>query len=367
MGRNTQEELSAFVREALARGVSRAEIARTLTEAGWRPEAVRDALAAWADREFPVPVPAPRAYLSAREAYLYLLLFGSLYLSVFHLGSLLFSFIDRALPDPADAALLEDTMDSAARWSVAVLLIAFPLYLWLAQRTRKAVDADPRQRDSRVRKWLGYLTLFLAASALVGDMIALLNGLLSGELETRFLLKTLVVAVLGGSVLLWYWHELRADDPGATAVPAAARRAAAIAATTVVAVATAVHFAYSMSPAQLRAERLDERRLADLNGIANAVETFRDLAGRWPTTLAELENSADLLSLADLVSGEPYGYRFLDAQRYELCAVFNRASRAPAMPYERFGPHGAGRHCFTVKATATEAAAAGATASGDPN
>ena len=38
----------------------------------------------------PVPVPRPRPYLSPREAFLYLLMFATLYLSAWHLGSLVF-------------------------------------------------------------------------------------------------------------------------------------------------------------------------------------------------------------------------------------------------------------------------------------
>lgn len=96
------QNLELFVREALASGTARAEIEAVLADAGWPPEQVRSALDAYADIGFAVPVPRPRPYLSAREAFLYLLLFATLYLTAWHLGSLLFDLIDRALPDPAD-------------------------------------------------------------------------------------------------------------------------------------------------------------------------------------------------------------------------------------------------------------------------
>ena len=63
------EELQGFVKDGLARGVSRAEINDVLVRAGWTAEHVRGALDAFAEIEFPIPVPRPMPYLSAREAF----------------------------------------------------------------------------------------------------------------------------------------------------------------------------------------------------------------------------------------------------------------------------------------------------------
>src|SRR3546814_11633295 len=73
------QELDTFVREALMRGQSREAIAQVLAAAGWAEAQTRDVLSAYAEVDFPVPVPRPRASLSAREAFLYLVLFASLY------------------------------------------------------------------------------------------------------------------------------------------------------------------------------------------------------------------------------------------------------------------------------------------------
>ena len=67
-------DLLAFVREALSRGIAREAIADQLRGAGWRPEEISGAMASWADTSFPLPVPRRRPYLSAREAFLYLVL-----------------------------------------------------------------------------------------------------------------------------------------------------------------------------------------------------------------------------------------------------------------------------------------------------
>ena len=95
------DELVRFVREALAQRVSRPEIRSKLLAAQWPEDEVDSALDAFADIEFPIPVPRPKVYLSARDAFLYLALFATLYTSAISLGSLLYQFINWAIPDPA--------------------------------------------------------------------------------------------------------------------------------------------------------------------------------------------------------------------------------------------------------------------------
>src|SRR5687767_3411734 len=97
-----REELVAFVKDSLTRGVARDEIRAALRSAGWRDEEVEKALRAFAEVEFPVPVPRPQPYLSARETFFYLLQFAALYTSAFNLGRLAFLLIERAFPDPID-------------------------------------------------------------------------------------------------------------------------------------------------------------------------------------------------------------------------------------------------------------------------
>jgi hypothetical protein len=206
-----QDELIEFVGSALARDVPRARIAEVLLAAGWEKDQVERALARFAEVEFPIPVPRPRPYLSAREAFLYLVMFSTLYTSAFALGGLLFTGIDRVFPDVTQPMSNENFRDSV-RWSLANLLVAFPIFAALSVSTQRAIARDPARRASRVRKWLTYLTLFLGAAILIGDVIGLLNAVLKGEVATRFLLKVLVVAAIAGTAFGYYLTELRRDE-----------------------------------------------------------------------------------------------------------------------------------------------------------
>lgn len=208
---SSSQELDSFVREALLRGQSRAAIGEALAAAGWSQEQTRGVLDGYAEVDFPVPVPKPRASMSAREAFQYLVLFATLYFSAFHLGSLLFDLINRVLPDPAFAARYLDPDDSM-RFSVAALIIAFPVFLWMAHSISRDIARNPIKRLSPVRRWLTYLTLFVAACILIGDLTALLYSVLGGEATLRFFFKAIVVALISGAVLLYYLHDLRREE-----------------------------------------------------------------------------------------------------------------------------------------------------------
>jgi hypothetical protein len=210
---SSTQDLQQFVHEALGKGCSRQSIEKALADAGWAPEQTRDAMAAYADVAFAVPVPRPRPYLSAREAFLYLVLFTTLYLSAYHVGSLLFELINRAFPDQASP--FNNGIARSIRWSVSSIIIAFPIFLLLSLKIGRELAQQPIKRLSAVRRWLTYLTLFVAAVVLICDLITLVDGMLGGDITTRFVLKVAVVAAIAVIVFGYYLWDLRRDERAA--------------------------------------------------------------------------------------------------------------------------------------------------------
>jgi hypothetical protein len=206
----TDDALSSFVKEALARGLPREQIAEALRQAGWRGEQIAAALSAYSTVEFALPVPRPRPSLSAREAFLYLLQFSTLYTVAYNLGSLLFDFVNRAYPDPSVDVYADGA--SSIRWSVSALIVAFPVFMWVSAANARALRAEPSARTSPVRRWLTYLTLFGAACTLIGDVMALVYSALGGELSTRFVLKVVIVGAIAGVIYWYYLGDLRLDE-----------------------------------------------------------------------------------------------------------------------------------------------------------
>lgn len=206
------EELVSFVKDALARGVPRAQIEEVLLKAGWKQDQVKSALTSFAELDFPVPVPRPKPYLSAREAFLYLVLFTTLYISAYNLGSMFFQFINLTFPDPAAPMGADKYIFESIRWAVSSIVVAFPIFLYLAWLLRRETLLDPAKRASKVRRWLTYLTLFVTASILIGDFISLVFNFLGGELTIRFFLKVLTVAGIAGPIFAYYLTDLRSEE-----------------------------------------------------------------------------------------------------------------------------------------------------------
>lgn len=207
-------QLESFVKESLQSGSTRQEIANALQEAGWPSAQIANALDAYAELPFSVPVPKPRPSLTAREAFLYLVLFSTLYFSVWNLGRLLFIFIDRAFPEAGRGYDPGYYLMDIQRWSTAAVIIGFPVFLLLARYINKQIELNPFKRLSPARRWLTYLTLFLASGALLGDTTTLIYNLLGGDLTVRFLLKILVVALIAGSSFTYYLLDLRKEEKG---------------------------------------------------------------------------------------------------------------------------------------------------------
>jgi hypothetical protein len=205
------EELIDFVKEGLRQRIPREDLRQALLGAGWMTDEVNAALGGFADDDFPIPVPRPRPYVSAWEIFVYLVLFTTLYVSAYNLGSLLFELIEVAFPDPADrdAAMFRD---QRIRWAISSLVVALPVFLYMTSIVGRAVRTDPTKRASKIRRHLTYLSLFIASCVLIGDGTALVYNALGGDLTVRFVLKVLVVAAIAGTGFTYYLQQLRSDE-----------------------------------------------------------------------------------------------------------------------------------------------------------
>ncbi len=121
------------------------------------------------------------------------------------------------------------------------------------------------------------------------------------------------------------------------------------------------------SPMDERARRVDDRRVADLQGIVASTDLYWTRHSRLPASLDELNAEPGVtISTSDPASSEIYGYQPLDSAHYEVCANFEResgeTSRDPARAARNLWAHGSGRQCFQLEAeeiTRTRAPGAG--------
>jgi hypothetical protein len=201
-------DLAQFLEHARAKGLDYATIRSLLLAAGWKDKQISEAIAAEA---LDVPVPEPKGVTSARDTFLHLLSFTALYTWVISLITLLFTCINVTWADPAwpEYRFSREAVDSAIRWSLAAIVVAYPLFLLLWRHLLRAMERDPERGRGRLRRWLIYFSLFLGAVTVLADVITLVYFAFEGELTVRFLLKAGVLFAIAGGVFLYMALNLR--------------------------------------------------------------------------------------------------------------------------------------------------------------
>jgi len=352
------EKLRAFLRHARDKGLDYATIRTLLLAAGWKE---RDIASAIASEGLELPVPEPAGTRSARDAFLYLLTFASLYITVWSVIVLYFTYLDYLYPDPAWMDWYAEAALDTVRYAIAAIIVGFPLFIVVTVILERVVPKEPDSQVHPVRKWLTYFTVFLAAAVILGDVITLLYYFLEGALTTRFVLKVVVLLVMGQVVLSYYFLSPR---PAATSKPPnRLSQFLSVAALLLVTGSVVLGFAMAGSPFSARLRRLDEKRVEDLRAIhrtiqematktdknTNTVKVIRPL----PKTLDEVADyqrtreAGRRLDLVDPQTGEKYAYAVTDDKTYELCATFELAREKKR---DLFWNHPAGKHCFEFNA-----------------
>jgi hypothetical protein len=351
-------DLQLFVKEGLEKGLSREKLARALGSAGWPDDEVKTAIDAYADIDFPIAVPKRKPYLSAREAFMYLVMFLTLYISAISLGTNLFQFVNRWLPDAVEYSYIYESTTSVIRSATAALIITFPIFYWISRMLRQAIARDPEKRSSKVRKWLTYVTLFVAAGVIIGDLITLVTYFLSGEITTRFLLKVIIVLAIAGSIFGYYLWDLRGEEKEIPrnwkAYPAGLKAFISV----VVAIVTVVSVSglwIAGSPSAERARRFDDRRISELQSISYAVDNYWSLNKALPKDLETLQATRDAYvgSIVDPETSEKYEYTLTDSDSYSLCATFGTVTNSTEPTNynpstSKFWEHGTGRTCYQI-------------------
>lgn len=136
------------------------------------------------------------------------------------------------------------------------------------------------------------------------------------------------------------------------------RRALLLAGVVVVVVAVVAAALWVLeSPAEVRRQRLDERRVQDLRALADTVDVYWSREGMLPPDLATLTAwQGSGAPPTDPETGAPYRYRVTGDQSFELCATFATATaesergRNTWPRHTDFWRHPADEHCFELEA-----------------
>ncbi|OGJ62081.1 hypothetical protein A3C37_01545 [Candidatus Peribacteria bacterium RIFCSPHIGHO2_02_FULL_53_20] len=347
-----QSSLESFIAHARSKGMDHQTIRMLLLSAGWKEHDVAMAIGA---EGLDVAVPTPPDAGGARDAFFHLLAFAGLYTSVVSFILLAFAYINRWFPDAAlERYATDESFRDSIRWPLAALIVAFPIFLWMTRLLVKEMRSHSEKQSSGVRRWLTYLTLFVAASVLMGDLITLVFSLLSGDITVRFLLKVVVVFLVAGGVFTYYFYALRkpVSEHGSL------HRNYAFGSIAVVALTIVYGLFMAGSPGTERDRKIDAQRLAEIRVIADATLSIVYGNDRWskpmPSPLSSLQPLPESLEAiaSETVSqrvpttdpeGIPYEYRIDDRTHFSVCSTFHFDDQEQYAP---FWNHPAGEHCY---------------------
>lgn len=368
------EKLAQYVVDRIRSGAGKTEVKDELVAIGWtEDEAEAGFRSGVVALGAPVPTEGSRPAMSKRASTVDVIInfFSFILLGIVAtaLGTLYFQVINVSFPDPLDRTAWYGyaAATSTIHYSIAALLIGFPLYYAAMRLWFRKFREDEGRTESKLSKWLTYLVLLVAAVTIVGDLITIVFSMLQGEITARFFLKALTILGIAGAVFGFYYLERKKiqyqkDIPRQTFQYFGRGVAAAVL------IAIALGFMVGGSPTTERQRSFDETRSNHLSSLAGCIEQYASNFGALPASLADIALSSQYSYcesyMNDPESGRAYDYQVVTAAKaqgsaeigeFELCADFSLATEtAPARGgYGMTGPwyeHGAGRSCDTVSA-----------------
>ena len=298
--------------------------------------------------------------VTPKDFFLWVGAMATLYASVFAFISLIFSYLDYAMPD-ALTYYTGDPYSSGISYEMASLIVLSAIFLTISLVIIRDIVRDPSRGEVWIRRWAIYLTLFIAGATIAGDLITLIMYFFNGDVTLRFALKVLVVLLVAGGVFLHHLADLHnywSKYPGRAFV---VQWASAL----LIVVTIAVGFFIVGTPWQARLYRYDEQKVSDLQNIQYQLTNYYQTKRTLPTTLTDLDDPLlGFQTPVDPQTGAGYEYSKESALSFELCATFNAPTQSLSSPSVRSVPvpalygvrgepmqdswqHEAGRTCFS--------------------
>lgn len=291
-----------------------------------------------------------------KDFFLHLGAIVALYISVTSVLTLIFAVIDQLYPPPFGYG---DPYASGVSLAMAMLIVAFPLYILFMRIISGIEKISPEKRELSVRKWLTFITLFVAGIVIAIDLIVLLQKFFAGEeITLSFALKVISIIVVLAAVFGFYLREIHratTDDDTTT------RAYAAYGAGAFVLLSIIVGFWVMGSPYTQKEKRFDAERVSHLQTIQYQIVWYWQNKEKLPATLNDLNDPiGGFVVPVDPKTGASYEYATKGTSSFELCATFTKETPTGVVSQEFATPvaypykdpmnenwqHGVGRVCF---------------------
>lgn len=284
-----------------------------------------------------------------KDVFLRLFQILSFYLLVISFITLFIQYINVLIPDPLNFYF--NSISNTVRLVSAILIVATPSYLISAWFLEKDIKKTPEKRELKIVKWLIYLTLFISALTIVIDLIIFVYNFLSGELNTQFFLKILVVLFVAVAVFGYFIWDLKRTDLKSNTPQILAWILS------VVVVASIIGgFFIVGSPAEQRARRFDDQRISSLQMLQGEIVNYWSQKEQLPENLNALQDSiSGFIAPLDPETNVSYEYIVKGELSFDICANFTSASNdfsnpekisSPYDSYQQNWSHKVGRTCF---------------------
>ncbi len=288
-------------------------------------------------------------HVSAQDVFLRLLVMVSMYLSAIAMIVLLFQLINLNVADPLSNDYyygMGRPYLGPLRFAISALIVIFPALLISACVQNRSYKKDKKKLKLELRKWLIYLTLFVAALVMLGDLIWIVYSYLAGDLTLRFTLKALSMIVVLGLVFVYSFWDLKRAKTW-KGIKFFAWAVSIFVLTTLI-----TGFLTVGSPAKERMYRFDSERVEDLESIQWQITDYWQHKQVLPASLEDLNDEiSGYLVPSDPDTDQAYEYRVLRDKTFELCATFQKISPSLENPrlksdYMQEWEHKDGKVCF---------------------
>lgn len=292
--------------------------------------------------------------MTPKDFFLHLGAVVALYISVISVITLLLAIIDQLFPKLFEYT---DPYAGGVSLAMAMIIIAFPLFFAFMRIIVREENTQPEKRELSVRKWLTFVTLFVAGTAMAIDLIVLLQKFFAGEeITLAFALKVISIILVLATVFGYYLYDIRhTSDEVVRVRPRFAYGTGAFVIFSIV-----LGFFVMGSPYTQKEKRFDAERVSHLQTIQYQIVSYWQAKQKLPATLDDIKDPLSGFVLpVDPKDQMAYEYIMKGKLSFQLCATFSRETpkgaglegySTPAYPYkngmDENWQHSAGKVCF---------------------
>lgn len=248
-----------------------------------------------------------------KDSLYYIGLVFTLCVSVNSFLYIIFSIIDKLIPDINNSSYYQAGMLSEVAMMIATTIIVFPLYILFSYLIDKDIKKDPAKKDLSIRKSAIYLALIVTTVMVISVIVLILYYFLMGSLLNVFLLKSLVVLLVSIFLFAYYYFSLDRDYKSSTKIPMILSIFALL-----IVFITIVYSIYIFgTPSKVRDLNTDNLKITDMSSISYRVSNYYQDNKNLPENLNML--GADYKNKE---TGLEYEYHTGTSSKYSLCDTF---------------------------------------------